>query len=228
MPSWLPRGQAQRLIWLQNFVLKLNVYVGTAGIVAGDVTTVTLYRDFYQWILNRSEQIGTLAQDINVWKSNLADGPLGTPLGSAPGAPVFPIVPAGTPVAGIFVLIVQLAERIRNTAGITQAILEDLGIVGADSVPVLDDPTFTVTSLPNSQERLDFVKSFSDGVLVESQVGDETTWTLLGTDRFSPYLDARPPQVAGVPEVRRYRIRYLDGDTPVGNYSAVVTVTTIP
>ena len=34
--------------------------------------------------------------------------------------------------------------------------------------------------------------------------------------------------VAGQPEVRRYRMRYLDGDDPVGVWSAVVSVTTIP
>jgi hypothetical protein len=47
-------------------------------------------------------------------------------------------------------------------------------------------------------------------------------------DRFSPYLDSREPLVAGQPEVRRYRIRYLVGDEPVGKYSAVASVTTVP
>lgn len=47
MPSWLPLAQADRLIWLQNFVLKLAVYVGTAGITAADVTFATGVRDAY-------------------------------------------------------------------------------------------------------------------------------------------------------------------------------------
>ena len=42
------------------------------------------------------------------------------------------------------------------------------------------------------------------------------------------WIDTRPPLVAGQPEVRRYRIRYLEGDDPVGLYSSVVSVTTIP
>ena len=36
------------------------------------------------------------------------------------------------------------------------------------------------------------------------------------------------PLVAGQPEVRRNRGRYIVNDEPVGDYSAVATVTTIP
>ena len=73
-----------------------------------------------------------------------------------------------------------------------------------------------------------WVKASADGLVVESQRGAEVTWTVVGTDNFSPYLDGRDPLVAGQPEVRRYRGRYVLNDEPVGNYSAVASVTTIP
>ncbi len=229
MPTWLPTREADRLVWLQNYALKLGVHVGTAGIVAGDVTLAEGLRDSYQWIINRSDQINTAKQDLNEWKRIFSDGPVGTPLGAFPAAPVYPAAPAFAPDAGAFAQLVALAERIRNTAGYTTAIGEDLGIVPpASDADVLGDPTFTAVALPNSEVRLDWVKSSSDGVIVESQRAGETTWTNLGTDRFSPFVDGRPPLVDGQPEVRRYRLRYLDGDDPVGNYSAIVSVTTVP
>ena len=229
MPTWLPTREADRLVWLQNYALKLNVYVGTAGIAAGDVTLADGVRDSYQWIINRSDQLSTARQDINEWKRIFADGPIGTPLGAFPAAPVYPgVPPLVTPTAGAFAQLIALAERIRNTAGYTTAIGEDLGIVPPAGAFVLGDPTFTATPLPNSEVRLDWVKSSSDGVIVESQRAAEMTWTNLGTDRFSPFVDGRAALVAGQPEVRRYRIRYLDGDDPVGNYSATVSVTTVP
>lgn len=228
MPTWLPVRESDKLTWLQNFALKLNVYVGTAGIVAGDVTAVNLYRDLYLWSINRTDQIRTVSQDLTEWKRLLSDGPIGTPIGAAPIAPTYPALPVGTPVAGIFPLVIALAERIRNTAGYTTAIGEDLGIVPPAGGPPLGDPVATLTALPASQVQVGFAKSTSDGVLVESQRGAEVTWTVLGTDRFAPYLDTRAPLMAGQPEVRRYRLRYLDGDDPIGNYSAVASVTTVP
>lgn len=226
--SWIPRRESDRLVWLQNFALKLKVYVGTAGIVAADTTNVDGYLAAYLWIINRTDQIRTASQDITEFKSILSDGPIGTPIGAYPAAPVYPAAPAVAAIAGIFILIVQLAERIRNTLGYTTAIGEDLGIIPPVGVPALGDATFTATPLPNSEVRCDWVKAGSDGVTVDGQRAGETTWTNLGTDRFAPFVDTRPPLVAGQPEVRRYRMRYLDGDDPVGNYSATVSVVTIP
>ena len=56
----------------------------------------------------------------------------------------------------------------------------------------------------------------------------EVAWTVLGTDNNSPCLESRAPLVAGRPEVRRYRGRYIVNDDPVGNYSTVASVTTVP
>jgi hypothetical protein len=44
----------------------------------------------------------------------------------------------------------------------------------------------------------------------------------------SPYTDTREPLHAGVPEVRRYRLRYVKGDVPSGEYTDTMTVTTTP
>lgn len=230
MPTWIPRLESDRLVWLQNFALKLNVYVGTAGIIAADVATVNGMRDTFLWIINRSDQINTVRQDVNAWKDIFANGPIGAPLGAYPIAPVYPATPAAafTPTAGMFVQVVALAERIRNTAGYTMAIGEDLGIVPTAGVIALGDPTFTAAAQPNSEVRLNWVKATADGVLVEGQRAAETVWTVLGTDTSSPYLDSRPPLVAGQPEVRRYRVRYVVNDVPIGNYSTVTSVTTAP
>jgi hypothetical protein len=228
MPAWLPEREADRLVWLQNFALKLNLYVGTVGVTAGDVAAVSFHRDIFQWAVNRAAQIRTASQDLTEWKRILTEGPPGAPIGDAPAAPVYPAAPAGKPAPGIFPLIVALAERIRNTAGYTTAMGENLGIVAPAAAPPLGDPSFTARAEAGSEVRLDWVKGASDGVIVEGQRAAETAWTLLGTDRFSPYVDGREPLVAGQPEVRRYRMRYLDGDEPVGDYSPVATVTTVP
>jgi len=66
------------------------------------------------------------------------------------------------------------------------------------------------------------------GVRVESQRGAETGWAYLGVDLQSPYTDTRPPLAEGQPEVRKYRLRYLQGDQLTGDYSAVQSVTTVP
>jgi hypothetical protein len=82
--------------------------------------------------------------------------------------------------------------------------------------------------MPNSATRIDWMKGKFDGVDVESQRGDEIDWTKLGRDFRSPFEDERPPLAAGKPEERRYRLRYLINDKPVGEWSDVIVVITKP
>ena len=46
--------------------------------------------------------------------------------------------------------------------------------------------------------------------------------------RGSPYIDDRPPKVAGRPETRQYRVRYMLRDQPTGEWSDIVTTTFVP
>lgn len=179
--------------------------------------------------MNRSDQIDTVLQDINEWKRIFVEGPIGTPLGAFPVAPVYPAVPPlFGPTAGMFDQIVDQAERIRNTVGFTTALGEDLGIMPPAGPPPIGDPSCDALALPSSEVRLNWFKGQAHAAQIEGQRAGETEWTILGTDSNPPFLDSRPPLVAGQPEVRRYRIRYKVNDELVGNYSPVVSVTTIP
>lgn len=226
--SWIPSTDAGKLLWLQNAATKVALYVGTAGIVAADVTMFNGFRDWWQWILNRNDQVKNTREQIVEFKDLMRDGPVGTPMGATPVAPVYPAAPLFVISAGIFDQIISFAERTKNTVGYTTVMGEDIGIEPVGGPPPLGDPVFELVALVGSQVRIDWVKSSSDGVIVESQRGAETGWTVLATDHFSPYVDAREPLVAGQPEVRKYRLRYLLGDDPVGNYSGTFQVTTIP
>jgi hypothetical protein len=76
--------------------------------------------------------------------------------------------------------------------------------------------------------RIEFVKGAFDGVVIEGRRKEETQWTMLGTDNYSPYLDTRPPRIAGESEVREYRLRYLLKDEPVGDWSDIISTSTTP
>ncbi|MGI8924355.1 MAG: hypothetical protein ACR2HJ_10020 [Fimbriimonadales bacterium] len=103
-----------------------------------------------------------------------------------------------------------------------------VGIESPASVPGTDPLELKAAAGPNSEVAVGFSKQNYDGIQIESQRGGETGWTVLGNDAFAPYIDTRPPLVAGQSEVRKYRARYLDGDTPIGDWSDIVQVSTTP
>ena len=119
------------------------------------------------------------------------------------------------------------ARRVKANAGYTTAIGEQLGIVGDEDTTDLTNakPTLKVKGPAVSGDlKIDFIKSISDGVTIESKRGSETAFTFLATDSEPHYQDTRANLAAG-PETRQFRARYLLSDAPIGNYSDVLTVT---
>ena len=121
----------------------------------------------------------------------------------------------------------NLANKIKTHDSYTPAIGEALGIVGAEdtSMQSINDamPEFWLTLL-SDHIRVDWKKEIFDGVKIMSKRGNETTFTLLNTDNYSPYEDTRKNLVAGVPEMREYQLIYFLDDKEVGKLSAVKNI----
>ncbi len=225
--TWFPSTEGQRLVWMQNFLAKIGGYQATLGLAAGDITAITNDLTAYTYMINLAGMFKTKAQDVTAYKNLMADG--NGPSGAYPTNSVLPAAPTVVQF-GVVARLSALVNRIVAAPNYTLAIGEDLGIVAPapPDDPADPKPTASAQSLANSQVQVTWTKGAFTGVIVESQRASEVTWTLLAQDYFSPYIDTRAPLVAAQPEVRRYRLRYLQGDTPTGSYSDIIVVTTTP
>lgn len=229
--TYLPTSEADQISWMTNFVAKLSVHAATVSVTAAELAAVQDDVGFLSYLqrdllpLYRAK-----AQEVTAYKDLMRNGPLGSPAGTLPAAPTAPKAPTAV-LPGVMPRLLSLVQRIKNAPGFNQAIGADLGILPAAARALAGDvakPVFAATALPGSQVRLDWIKGKLDGVRVESRRGAETEWTRLDDDRFSPYADTRPPLQAGQSETRSYRMRYLKKDDPVGSFSDVAMVLTLP
>ena len=227
--DYLPKTDSDLLVWFNNFRSKFGVYGLTLGFNAADVTGLNDDYNMLAFVTNAAEAIRNESQARTSYKNVLRDGPLGTVQPTLPTIPPLP-VPATVVAPGIIPRLRNMVQRLKTHAGYTESIGNDLGIIAtAPSAPAPGSkPTANLTAEPGSAVRIDWVKGGFDRVLVESQRGGEAVWTSLGTDSRSPYTDTRDPLQPGVPEVRRYRLRYVKDDLPAGDYSNTMTVTTTP
>jgi len=126
--------------------------------------------------------------------------------------------------------IFAVVARIKTSAGYTETIGTDLGVVGSEEVE-RETPKFSVSLEQGTGcqcVKLGFFKYGHMGVYIESRRGASGLWELLAIDTESPYLDERPLLVAGTPEVREYRMRFWDKGTPNGPWTTVASVTVSP
>ena len=232
--SPIPQADPALLVWFDNFSTKFPALAVTLGSTAAEATAT---RNDYVWlayVVQQAETFKTEYLERTEFKGLLRDGPLG-----AMPSPL-PTVPASTPPSGLVPPVVlvlpgilprlqNLVARLRVNPNLTAAIAQDLGLVSPPAAALPTKPTrISAEAQPNSVVALACTRYGHDAVLVETRRAGETAWTSLGMKMMSEFADARPPLVAGTPEVREYRFRFVDADVPNGDYSDVVKTTTVP
>lgn len=224
---YMPRSEAELVVWFVNWAAKLQVHGTSLGATAGEkaqalvdavnvallVNTLTLYKTF-----------------LNEWvefKNSMLYAPVGTAL---PVVPI-PTAPPAMDVASLAAILKRTAalnERLRVSPQYTIAIGQDLNIIGPELPPLTQPGNVKAIAQAAAHVRINFNKGGFSGVVIYSKRGAETAFTFLSVDTATPYFDTRDPLVAGQPENRTYRLRLYDGENPVGEYSGDVSVVTLP
>jgi hypothetical protein len=216
----IPSRESDFAVFYANLAVKLPGYAVPLTLLAADVTRVTNAAPWVANIFPAVEQARNEAKEYTAYKQMVLFGDNNGTLQPVPGAMPPPTL---SPILnGLVDFLRGLIAAIKTRPAYTPAIGADLGIVATPTPPpAVPKPTGSVESLGNYEARVKFKKAGFSGVEVWCQRAGETVWVRIATDSYSPYVDNRPPLVAGAPEERRYRLRYLDKDEPVGEFSDV-------
>lgn len=227
MPDYIPTSEADLVVWFADHAAGVATHGATVGLSAADIMQAAVDSQTVSHAVNGRSLYESKKQEFTAYKDILLYAPLNTPL---PGTPVPPTV--GTLPDGALPACVprarQRAERIKSHPNYTTAIGEDCRIVAPTPPPAAVKPALKAVAETDFVVRLTFAMLGHDQIEIQSQRAAETAWALLTFDTNSPYLDGRAPLAAGQPELRRYRARFVDDDSPVGDWRDVVEVTAHP
>jgi hypothetical protein len=228
----LPRTDTELALWLTNFSTSFAAHATALGFTAADVSSVNADAAMLNYVV--SELLPTYKsafQARTAFKNRMVSGPVTAAVATLPPSPATGPAPSAVP-PGILPRLRNLVQRIQLAPGYTEDIGLDLGINDAGGGPSAPDsaakPSVKARSTGPGTVQVDFSKEKFDGVLIESLREGDDGWQSLGLDSYSPYIDDRPPKVAGKPEMRQYRARYLLRDQATGEWSDIVTTTFVP
>ena len=225
--SYLPVSDADRVIWLNNFKVKIAVYAATLGFTAAEITAIVNDAAFYQYVVGQLELYRQTMQALSAYKNQLRSSALQMALSAMPSVSVPATVPVAVP-SGIFNRIVTIGLRIRRHPNYTTAIGQDLGIIApvVPFNPAAMQPELTV-GLDAGRPKLKWKKGDADGVQIYVDRGDGNGFVPLDKSFRNVYIDGAEVPANQFGATWSYKLRYLIGDDEVGVESLVVSVNVI-
>jgi hypothetical protein len=218
---YLPHSDQDRVVWLNNFANKFGVVAVSLGLGA-DVASVNNDAAMFAYIVNRTELITAHKEQLVNFKNLLRGGPISPTVLTVLAMPVVAAPPTAV-AAGIFLRLSQLVQRIKNSAGYTEALGKELGIVGAEIASFDADvmkPAIKLVIKGGRAVEVQWTKGKSDALYIETDKGNG--WQFIGIDTIPHFTDSTP--ITG-PATWKYRAIYLVNDERVGNWSDIMSIT---
>ena len=239
---YYPTLLSEQGAWNGNFADKLPQYVTSLGLPPAAAAATVADARYLQYMLSQwLRDVRTYSQAATQALTQLETGtgstpyvlPTFSPPQLPPGDPTAtPPIPATVPVPpGALNRLFDFVQVIKRSPGYTQAIGEDLGIIGAEDTTEYPAPDFTTAVEMGSGcqcVKLRYHKRGHYAVAIHSRRGNEADFTLLAVSSTSPFEDERPLLVPGQPEVRHYKMRFWDSGSENGEWSDVASVTVSP
>lgn len=226
---WFPTTLQERAAWFNNLYNQFLVVAASLGFTVAEVTAVENDNNMMQFVASSALAIDAYDEAARQFRLNVTEGDIGDPTPAFPANPGF-VPPTAVP-TGIYERLDNLVKRIRVAPNYTPEIGALLGIIPqSPSRPAPENmqPELTVTTLPGSIVQVKFVRGASNGIVIETNLDNSGTWTNLGIHPASPAVLTIPENAQNLPRAVQIRARYVEGNSPVGQFSDISTVATQP
>ena len=213
---FIPSDDQNKCLWLSNFAAKLPTYAAIVGVSAAEVAAAPADNLFFAFVCDATNKFKKYTQDWTSYKNALRNGPAIRDLPTAPS-----IVNGAAPVpADVFGRASALGSRMKKHPAYTDAIGQDLGLIGAEqTVDLVNIKPSLKVQMQAGHSNLLWTKQGMDGIefWVDRSNG---TFAFLAIDTMPDYLDTAP----GTSAVWKYKAIFRFHDDQVGQWSDVFSV----
>jgi hypothetical protein len=234
---FLPKGDSDLVIWLQNFSSKINGYASRYGIKNEEVEKVQQGAAFLIYWIGMAAQIKRVSKQFTDYKNEVRDGLAAGGSASLPptGIVCSPPVNAGP---GVMPFILSIVARIKSHRIYTESDGKNLGVEGTEQQIDLQNlkPEFKI-ELVSGHPNIVWLKGISHGVKIKVMrnynplaPAPAEGFQFLTLDTQPDYLDKFPLPPYGQSACWAYVLIYVISDEEVGQWTApkFVTVTGTP
>ena len=218
---YLPPDDEGKDSLLTNLAGKVGTYKTTVGLEDAVVTSTQADAAFFHYARLSAQSVANFAQQWTSYKNAARNG-TGPSLGPTPVMPSLGTAPTAV-APGIFKRLAALVTRIKAHPGYTNAIGQDLDIIGAEqTLDTANAKPGLKLELAAGHPNVKWTKGGFDAL--EIWVDRGSGFVYLATDTVPDYLDTAPLPAAGASALWKYKAIYRLNDTQVGQWSDVVSI----
>lgn len=218
---YLPNDDAGKADLLDRLAARLPAYAEQLNLAPDEIAGLKADAASFRYTLSMHSHAQYSAKNWTTYKNLQRDGGAGNgvyPPTSLDG----PTAPAAVP-PGIIPRLTALVSRIKTAARYSEAVGQDLGIIG--SVRVIDpsawQPTLTVHQ-EGGHPVLEWLKGDADALEIWVERTPQAGFVLLDTSTDTRYADTTP--IPATPSLWRYKAIYRQRDEQAGDWSGVVSL----
>ncbi len=218
---YLPADDAGKADLIDQFAAKLPKYSAALEISALDLTSLQADAAAFRYALKAQQQMQANAQQWTAYKNLLRDGG-SSAMAAMPAAPALPAPVPAAVAPGVIARFTALVARVKNHRNYTDAIGQDLGVIGAEQV--IDTAAWKpllASQIQAGHPVVQWKKGGADALEVWVDRGDG--FIFLAIDTHPPYPDTAPLPAAGA--VWKYKAIYRLHDEQVGQWSDILSIT---
>lgn len=224
--KWFPTSLQDRVAWFGNFAKQFPGVAADLNL-DGKLTQVADDNNVMKFLGAADLEVKAYEEAVRQYRKIITEGDIGDPVPDFPANPALSLPKVIN--TGIFERLDKLVEQIRSADAYTNEIGALLGILPKAGTDKPDDelkPSLKAAAQPAQQIPVEFTRGKTDGITLQMQV-DGAAWQNAGSFFKSPAVitvtgDATKPHQVNI------RARYLDGNSPVGQYSDIVSIVSEP
>lgn len=222
--SYLPSNDADRVVWLNSFKTKMNIYGPQLGFTAAELTSIQDDANMFQYIIQLKDNLKLASQSYAEIGKFLKSTSQQSPMNALPPVPV-----AGTPPAavltGIFARIVGYVQRIKYHANYTTAIGGELGIISPPNTfnPATVKPVLKGNVI-SGHPKITWRNGKADGVQLYVDRLDNNGFVLLAKRNSTSYIDIAPLPANTQFVTWHYKAKYIIDDEEIGLDSDILAI----
>ena len=221
---YLPKPDAERVIWLATFAGALPPFLAKYGITVAEKLSVTNDAAAFAKLVGAQDSFRSFGQSLTSYKNGLRDGLPASEVAVVPTLPTLDLGPVVAP--GLFKRVGALVQKIKVNPAYTAADGDALGIEGATPAARPADtikPVLALRLAAGGQVEVVWKKDGHAALELQVDRGDTHGWGFLAVDTQPNYLDTLAP-AAGQTAKWQYRAIYRDQDERVGQWSDAVSI----